>query len=71
MADILDEIIAHKRIEVEQFKQQLPFRELAKKVEEVMDEGVTVPSMCRALMTSDSGIISEFKRKSPSKGWIK
>jgi len=71
MADILDEIIAHKRIEVEQFKKELAFRDLAKKVEVVMDEGVAVPSMRRALMTSDSGIISEFKRKSPSKGWIK
>lgn len=71
MADILDEIIAHKRIEVEQFKKEMSFRDLAKKVEVVMDEGVAVPSMRRALMTSDSGIISEFKRKSPSKGWIK
>lgn len=71
MADILDEIIANKRIEVEQFKQQLSFRDLASKVEKIMDEGVAVPSMKNALMTSNSGIISEFKRKSPSKGWIK
>ena len=71
MSDILDEIIANKRIEVEQFKKELPFRDLAAKVEKVMDEGAEVPSMRGALMASDSGIISEFKRKSPSKGWIK
>lgn len=71
MADILDEIIAHKRIEVEQFKQQLSYRDLVAKVEKIMDEGAAVPSMRGALMASDSGIISEFKRKSPSKGWIK
>ena len=45
MADILDEIIAHKRIEVEQFKQQLSYRDLVAKVEKIMDEGAAVPSM--------------------------
>ena len=69
--DILDEIIANKRVEVEQFKKELSFRDLVAKVEKVMDEGAEVPSMRGALMASDSGIISEFKRKSPSKGWIK
>jgi indole-3-glycerol phosphate synthase len=50
--DILQEIIAHKRIELEALR--------AKK-----------PSLRQALLQSDTGIIAEFKRRSPSKGWIK
>ena len=69
MADILEEIIAHKRIEVERFKQELGEREIHRQVEPLLD--FSVPSMSQALTASDSGIIAEFKRKSPSKGWIK
>jgi len=67
--DILTEIVAHKRIELEAFKAKKPLSVIAKEVESMLD---TKPaSMHQALMTSDSGIIAEFKRKSPSKGWIK
>lgn len=68
--DILQEIIAHKRIEVEQFKQQLPPRTLYAQVEQMLDDAPIV-SMRQALLDSDTGIIAEFKRRSPSKGWIK
>lgn len=67
--DILDEIIAHKRVEVEEFKLQLPPSQLYPQVEAMLD--TPVPSLRQALMESTTGIISEFKRKSPSKGWIK
>ena len=68
--DILQEIIAHKRIEVEQFKQQLPPHSLYSQVEQMMDD-TPIVSMRKALLSSDTGIIAEFKRRSPSKGWIK
>jgi len=68
MKDVLDEIVAHKRVELEHLKQAVPPAMLYNEVEKVADH--PVPSMSRALMESESGIIAEFKRKSPSKGWI-
>lgn len=51
MADILEEIVEHKR------------QELAETLKKHR-------SMAENLRNSTSGIIAEFKRKSPSKGWI-
>lgn len=69
MKDILSEIIANKRKEVALQKGRLPFSELEKRLATVME---TVPfySMKAALESSQSGIIAEFKRRSPSKGWL-
>ena len=69
--DILEEIVARKRVEVEHFKEAVPAQTLHVKVEEMIMEGNTCPSMRQALMDADCGVIAEFKRKSPSKGWIK
>ena len=69
MQDILQEIVAHKRIEVERFKAELSEQEIHRRVEPLLN--FSVASMSQALTVSDSGIIAEFKRRSPSKGWIK
>ena len=69
MADILEEIVAHKRIEIEAFKRLLPMKEITRQTETIADS--SVPSMQKTLRESETGIIAEFKRRSPSKGWIK
>lgn len=66
--DILEEIIAYKRKEVEVQKQAFGTDLL----EEIAGEEERQPlSMKQSLQASPYGIIAEFKRKSPSKGWIK
>lgn len=69
MKDILQEIVVHKRAEVEQYKKLIPPAELYRRVESLAHSKPC--SMKDALRQSDSGIIAEFKRKSPSRGWIK
>lgn len=64
MEDILDKIIAQKKIEIKSINHKL-----------IESEAVNCPrrnlSMRAALAQSRTGIIAEFKRRSPSKGWIK
>jgi len=71
MKDVLQEICVWKRIEVEQQKYDLPAKELYAIVERKMQDGFVAHSMRQSLAESPYGIIAEFKRKSPSKGWIK
>ena len=66
MNDILSEIIANKRFEVDLQKQAISIEQL----QEGISESPTPRSMKQALASSASGIIAEFKRRSPSKGWI-
>ena len=68
--DILSEIIAHKRTEVELQKQSVSPEQLREQVQKLM-ESSSVPrhSMRQALASSPTGIIAEFKRRYPSKGW--
>jgi len=66
--DILETIIANKRKEVALQKEVLPLDTLLDLNARQFERPVR--SMREALTNSSSGIIAEFKRKSPSKGWI-
>ncbi len=69
MEDVLTRIIAAKRIEVERDKQLVAPSALR---DAVANMPITERRSMRAsLASSASGIIAEFKRRSPSKGWIK
>lgn len=65
MINILDRIIANKRIEVEKQKSLTSISQLEK---EITDNPVA--SFRQALIASSTGIIAEFKRRSPSRDWI-
>ena len=67
MKDVLSEIVANKKVEVALQKEQLP---LSKIEEQLQNRDIKAYSLKEALLNSKSGIISEFKRKSPSKGWL-
>ena len=66
MTTILEQIVADKRLDVAARKQAVPMEHL-KNLSAGMKPG---RSLKQALTNSPTGIISEFKRKSPSKGYI-
>ena len=66
--DILETITANTRREVAWQKQVLPVDALLRLGSPWFAEAPC--SMRRALAESETGVIAEFKRRSPSKGWL-
>lgn len=66
MDNILEKIVANKRKEVEAQKYFSNIHEMAEKIKNTPDKN----SFKQALIDSSTGIIAEFKRRSPSRGWI-
>lgn len=66
--DILTQIIANKRKEISRQMEAVSMKQL----ETIVSTRGTgkQTSLSRSIMSSPTGIISEFKRRSPSKGWI-
>lgn len=67
MKDILNEIIGTKRREVVLADRKYPYEKIREEASEFLWRP---PSFRKALSDSSSGIIAEFKRRSPSKGAI-
>ena len=67
MKDILQEIIENKKEEIARRKEVFSIDLLESNCEEFDRKSF---SMSNSIRESQSGIISEFKRRSPSKGWI-
>lgn len=66
MSTILDKIIANKKQEVESLKKEVPLNVLLKQIKDTSKD----KSFRQSLDKSSTGIIAEFKRKSPSRDWI-
>ncbi|MCL1933984.1 MAG: indole-3-glycerol phosphate synthase TrpC [Candidatus Azobacteroides sp.] len=65
--NILNTICHSKRLEIARQKEAIPLSDMKNILSSQFRDKA---SFKQALTNSDSGIIAEFKRKSPSKGWI-
>lgn len=66
MTNILDKIVANKRLEVAKQKEKTCILSLEEKIDILRYKGKFKDS----IINSTTGIISEFKRRSPSRDWI-
>jgi len=67
MTNILDRIIASKRIEVANHKK---VQTIDTMMRQIVDCGKHTTSFKEAIANSKTGIVAEFKRRSPSRDWI-
>lgn len=66
MSNILEKIVANKKLELADQKKLVSIKDLIAKIDDTTNKF----SFKDALANSQTGIIAEFKRRSPSKGWI-
>lgn len=66
VTDILTTIMQHKRLEVAAQQALIP----ARRLEQTIAQQPATRSMSQSLRKARTGIIAEFKRRSPSRGWI-
>lgn len=66
MDNILDKIVANKKRELAEQKKYVPIDQLIVKITDTSNKH----TFKQALLESSTGIIAEFKRRSPSRGWI-
>lgn len=67
MKDILETILVYKTLEIQRQKEAVALNRLERLIDTLTHSPV---SMSHKLQTSPTGIIAEFKRRSPSKGFI-
>lgn len=68
MKNILGEIVANKKLEIERQKRIITTAEMEKRF--LQSEVIPFHSLKGAITKTDTAIIAEFKRRSPGKGWI-
>ncbi|UYW01602.1 indole-3-glycerol phosphate synthase TrpC [Flavobacterium agricola] len=62
--NILNQIVQHKKLEVQALQNVLPIALLEQQIAQKINQN---KSLIQSITNSDNGIISEFKRRSPSK----
>ena len=70
MQNILQEIVAHKRLEIARLYEQYDLKSLRAQFPEQFDTPLFYQRLAEARTAGQPFFITEFKRKSPSEGWI-